>query len=81
MTLYFKFPDRFVPEERGFQIYSAIKLFKGKYIDKKEAMEMCGLNEDNVKKFDDFYNLIEKKYIKLCGDGYADEDFLEGIHA
>ena len=41
---------------------------------------MCGfyeLNETTKKNFHNWYNLFEKRYKKMCGDGYADGDFFE----
>ena len=43
---------------------------------------MCGLNdmnESNLKKFDEIYILLEKRYIKMCGYGYADSDFIDDM--
>ena len=77
MNLSFKLPDCFVPEEKEFQVYCAIKLYKGKYITKEEAVKMCGynINESDTKKFEQLYAMFEKRYKKICGYGYADGDF------
>ena len=77
MILKFKFPDRFVPEEIEFQMYCTIKLYKGNYISKEEAMKMCNLDE---KKINHLYNTIEKRYIKICGDGYAQDDYFDDLN-
>ena len=82
MILKIKIPNEFVPTEIEFQMYCAIKLLKGKYISKEEAMKMCGLqeiNEINNTKFDQIYTLLEKRYIKMCGYGYADSDFIDDM--
>ena len=79
MIIKLKFPDRFIPEEIEFNMYCAIKLYKGNYIKKEEAMEMCGynvINKETEEKFKNIYHLFEKRYVKICGDGYADEDFI-----
>ena len=72
MIIKVRFPNNFVPEEKEFQIYCALKLFKSKYITKEEAIKMCKNNEET---FNMLYNYFENKYIKMCGYGYADEDF------
>jgi len=77
-----KVPDIFVPEEKEYQMYCAVKLYKGKYINKEEAENMCGFDKNNKNKeqiFDELLNKYEKRYKKLCGDGYADGDFREDI--
>ena len=75
MIVSFSFPDCFVPSEREFQIYCAIKLLKGKYIDKCEAIIISGLeSEEN---FNKFFSSFEKFYKKLCGRGYTDWEFEE----
>jgi len=79
MIVEIKLPEDFVPEEKEFQAYCAIKLYKGKYITKEEAIKMCGysINENDTKKFEQLYAIFEKRYKKLCGCGYADGDFNE----
>lgn len=75
MIVKMPFPDCFIPEEREFQMYCAIKLFKGKYINLEDAIKMCGyseINELNKSKFNELCILFEKRYKKLCGDGYSD---------
>ena len=82
MIISIKVPDEFVPEENEYRGYCAIKLFKGKYITKEEAIKMCGyarVNETTEKIFNVLYTTFEKKYKKMCGPGYADEDFLDDI--
>jgi hypothetical protein len=82
MILKVKVPNIFVPEEREFQMYCALKLYKGNYISKEEAINMCGyseINEINLKKFNELCILFEKRYIKMCGDGYADSDFYDDV--
>jgi len=75
MIIEFEYPDVFVPEEIEFVWYSAIKLYKGKIVDKKDAMEMMGLKDEI--KFNEIYNRIEKRFKKLCGDGLVDSHFEE----
>jgi hypothetical protein len=78
MILWIKVPEIFVPEEKEFQFYCSIKLLKGNYINKEEAMRICGYNiesDRDVKKYDEIYRLFEKRYIKMCGKGYCDTDF------
>ncbi len=74
MILKYKLPDDFVPENNEFCLYSAIKLLKGNYISKDEAVKMAGCNG---KLFDNAYanSSFEKRYKKICGEGYADGDF------
>ena len=48
MIVSFSFPDCFVPVEKEFQIYCAIKLLKGKYIDKAEAIKMSGVESEKI---------------------------------
>jgi hypothetical protein len=64
IVLKFLLPDCFIPEEREFQIYCAIKLIKGKYINKKEAMPIIGYPEEI---FNDLYLLFEDRYKKISG--------------
>ena len=82
MIIKVNLPDVFVPEQIEFQMYCAIKLLKRKYISKEEAMKMCGfsdINETNNRKFDELLILFERRYKKLCGDGYADGEFIDDI--
>jgi len=83
MNIKINLPNIFVPMENEFQLYCAIKLYKGNYITKEEAMYLCGLkevNDNNVTRFNNLYHNIEKRYIKQCGDGYSDEDFLNEMN-
>jgi hypothetical protein len=75
MTVSFPLPDCFDPTEREFQIYCAIKLLKGGYIDKLEAMEMSYI--DSEESFDKFYASFEVLYKKLCGRAYTDWEYEE----
>jgi len=75
MTITIQMPERFIPSEKEFNMYCAIKLYKAKYIEKDEAMKICGLSNKEEKIFDNMYSTIEKYYKRICGDGYADEDF------
>jgi len=82
MILKISVPEAFVPEEREYQIYCAIKLFKGEYVTKEEAVEICGygkLNKETEEKFKAVYGAFEKRYKKICGYGYADGDFQEDM--
>ena len=79
MKTYIIVPKKFVPVEKEFQMYCAIKLYKGKYITKEEAIQMCGYDKINKKTedvFQEIYNIFEQKYKKMCGKGYCDSDFI-----
>jgi len=76
MIIKIKLPDIFVPEEKEFQIYCTLKLFKSKYITEEEAIMMCGYGKEP---FNELYNYFEKKYIRMCGYGYSDSDFLDDM--
>jgi len=75
MTVDFSLPDCFVPAEKEFQIYCAIKLFKGKYIDKAEAVKMSGM--ESAANFDKLLVSFEKYYKKQCGRAYTDWEYEE----
>jgi hypothetical protein len=75
MTLKFLFPNCLAPSEKEFQIYCAIKLLKGKYINKAEAIKMCGLESESD--FDKLFVSFEKSYKKLCGRVYTDIEYEE----
>ena len=75
MIVNFKFPDKYVPEEREYIWYCAIKLYKGKYIDKEEAMIMMDIKDE--KKFSNLYSIFEKRYKKIYGNGCSDGDFYD----
>jgi hypothetical protein len=75
MTVNFFLPDCFDPTEREFQIYCAIKLLKGGYIDKQEAVKMCFLESEES--FDNFFSSFESVYKKLCGRAYTDWEYEE----
>jgi len=75
MTLSFLFPNCFEPSEKEFQIYCAIKLLKGGYIDKTEAIKMSLLESEES--FNKFFGTFEKLYKKLCGRAYADWEYEE----
>jgi hypothetical protein len=80
MIIEVNLPDEFVPEEREFQMYCAIKLYKGNFISLEETIKMCGyseVNEINKQKVNELRILFEKRYKKICGYGYADGDFSE----
>jgi len=75
MTVDFLLPDCFVPVEKEFQIYCAIKLFKGNYINKEEAVKMSGLESEI--NFDKLLVSFEKYYKKICGRAYTDWEYEE----
>jgi len=75
MTVNFSFPDCFVPVEKEFQVYCAIKLLKGKYIGKTEAVKISGVGSE--KNFDKLFASFEKFYKKLCGRAYTDWEYEE----
>ena len=75
MTVNFTLPDCFVPTEKEFNMYCAIKLLKKKYINKSEAVVMAGV--DSEKHFDKLFVSFEKYYKKLCGRAYTDCEYEE----
>jgi len=75
MTVSFLLPGCFIPTEKEFQIYCAIKLLKGKYIDKAEAIIMAGVEPE--KNFDNLFVSFEKYYKKLSGRAYTDWEYEE----
>jgi len=74
MIIEYNLPNCFVPEEQEFQIYCAIKLLKRNYINKDEALNMCGCSKDV---FEKLYSSFEKRYKKICGRSYTDWEFEE----
>ena len=79
MKIYIMVPKKFVPVEREFQMYCAVKLYKKEYINKEEAIKMCGYNEINKNtenKFQEICNLFEQRYKNICGKSYCDSDFM-----
>ena len=75
MTVSFTLPDCFDPSEIEFQIYCAIKLLKGNYINKEEAIEMSSLKSEES--FNKFFATFEVLYKKLCGRAYTDWEYEE----
>lgn len=61
----------------SFQIYCAIKLLKGKYINKSEAMDMCGFSENEGNKLDLLIATFEKQYKNICDRIYTDIEWEE----
>lgn len=78
MKIKFNLPNSFVPVEMEFKYYCAIKLLKANHINKEEAMNICNLkisNKEDIKNFNTIFDIFEKRYLELCGNGYSDEDF------
>jgi len=75
MKISFSFPGCLVPTEKEFQIYCAIKLLKGEYIDKAEAVKMVGVESEKI--FDKLFVSFEKFYKKLSGRAYTDWEYEE----
>ena len=75
MIIKFNYPDLFVPEEKDFTCYCAIKLYKGKIINRQEAMKMMEISDET--EFDNFCAMFEKQFKKICGTKIADGDFEE----
>lgn len=69
MMLKFIYPDVFIPGEKEFKIYVAIKLLKGKYINNKEAIKLCNCSEYE---FDNLYKTFELRYKKMSRGPYGD---------
>lgn len=77
MIIKYTLPDCFVPNEMSFQIYCAIKLLRGNYITKEEAMKICGFQGQEQKQLMDTYNNFEEAYKKICGRPYTDWEYEE----
>ena len=77
MTIKYNFPDCFAPDEKEFQIFCSIKLLKSKYINKIEAMDICGFSGNEEIKFDQLLNSFEKYYKTKCGRVYTDLEWEE----
>ena len=78
MTTKLRMPDNFVPDENEFRIYCAILLLKKNYITREEAIKMCGysqINETTKSLFSKLFDNFEKKYLKMCGMGYSEDNF------
>ena len=74
MLVDFKLPDVFVPEERDFCLYCAVKMFKGNLISRDEAIRMANVN---TKMFDEALSVFEKRFAKIAGDELVDSAFME----
>ena len=75
MKFIFNFPDIFVPQERDFQIYCAVILYKNKYISEEEAINICGYSKFDKKSKVLFNNnclYFEERYKILCNGPLTD---------
>jgi len=75
MIIRINLPDKFVPDEKEFLYYCAIKLLKNNYINKTEAMNIMGINDDNM--FNNLYIHFENRYKKIFGNKLSDIDLEE----
>ena len=77
MNISYIFPDCFVPEEKEFQIYCAIKLLENNYISIGEAKKICGYIDFDENKFIELCHNFKKRYKKICGRAYTDWEYEE----